>query len=440
MANYKKFITLLLIFSIHMMPFNSAWASTSLGGWTITSQIAKGASLALSASKTAIINGASVVKTSTAKITPNVSQVAKVLRGGAYGYAISVAVEQILGKSVDWLLDPANNQITYTDPDVLNPGPTDQFDYGTNLTSYPNITYYSTKTLLLRAVESWINQNRPFPLDPTKTTCFFISDTNFQCTIQRTFDPPNTPFITINESAFKRAKEIPVEEPERKAIPLPTIAAQVISNAESHPDQQKKAGAQSATTAAAQDMLANDPATQSDVETQLNTNAKTQTSEQATGNTKPNEANPEITDISLTFPAFCSWAPSVCEAANVVINFPTTLTDWWNRSITALTEAYDFAKTKVQEFSDIFKDEPQSDTELEFNDPTDDITDTSVSFSSSCPQPIVLADFNFHGIPIHWELDFSAWCDSLSTYLKPIVIAMASFSAVLILGGVRENV
>ena len=52
---------------------------------------------------------------------------------------------------------------------------------------------------------------------------------------------------------------------------------------------------------------------------------------------------------------------------------------------------------------------------------------------------IVLADFNFHGIPIHWELDFTAWCDSLSTYLKPIVIAMASFSAVLILAGVREN-
>jgi hypothetical protein len=48
-------------------------------------------------------------------------------------------------------------------------------------------------------------------------------------------------------------------------------------------------------------MLANDAATQSDVENQLNINTSTQTSEQATSNTKPNEANPEITDITLSF-------------------------------------------------------------------------------------------------------------------------------------------
>ncbi|MBY3624733.1 hypothetical protein HGO21_35130 [Acinetobacter sp. CUI P1] len=135
---------------------------------------------------------------------------------------------------------------------------------------------------------------------------------------------------------------------------------------------------------------------------------------------KENQPDPETGSKSFSLPSFCSWATKVCEFA-------------------------DFIKKEYQAVRDVvvnyFKEPVVSDkdNELEFNDPTDDITDTSVSFSSSCPQPIVLADFNFHGIPIHWQLDFSAWCDSLSTYLKPIVIAMASFSAVLILGGVREN-
>ncbi|HAV57160.1 MAG: hypothetical protein A2003_03125 [Acinetobacter sp. GWC1_38_13] len=412
MANYKKFITLLLIFSIHMMPFNLAHAST-LGGWTITQQIAQGASTIINATKSGIENGVNIVKTSTAKITPNASQVAKVLRGGLYGYAISVALEQILGFVVDWTLEPENNRISYIPPGSI----VYQSTYAGMDNSIKYYSFTSFCSAAFQAAQTYYNG----------ATSYTIVGSSCRVNYGDSGAYDNVPYTSSQE------------QEEKRYVSLDTIAAQVISNAESETDEQKKAGAQDVTTAAAQDMLANDASTQSDVETQLNANAKTQTSEQAQGNTKPNESNPDITDISLSFPVFCGWAPIVCQAANVVINFPITLTDWWNRSTTALTEAYTFAKTKVQEFSDIFKDEPQTDTELEFNDPTDDITDTSVSFSSSCPPPIVLADFNFHGIPIHWELDFSVWCDSLSTYLKPIVISMASFSAVLILGGVREN-
>jgi hypothetical protein len=55
--------------------------------------------------KTAIINGANVLKTSTAKITPNATQVAKVLKGGVAGYALSIAVEQIIGADYSWWID-----------------------------------------------------------------------------------------------------------------------------------------------------------------------------------------------------------------------------------------------------------------------------------------------------------------------------------------------
>lgn len=431
----KKILVLLLCFNIVLTP-TYVFANTSLGGWTITSQIAQGASTLLNASKTAIINGASVLKTSTAKITPNASQVAKVLRGGAYGYAISVAVEQILGKAVDWVLDPANNQIKYFDPTVLNPGPADEFDYGTPITSYPSVTYYSTKTLLLRAVETWINQNRPFPLDPTKTKCFFISDLNFQCTIQRTFDPPNTTFLYINETVLKRPKVIPVEQPEMKTLPLPTVAAQVISNAESHADQQKKTGAQSVTTTAAQDMLANDAATQSDVQNQLETNARTQTQEEAQGETKPSDpANPTAGNtIKLNFPVFCSWAPVVCEAAQVAISFPKTVSQWWTTATTAISASW----TSFKEWLDWTK----NDSELPENEinqvtelPIPELQENAISWAASCPSDVQVP-INLYGQSSTLTFSWSPWCQLLNV-IKPAIIASSYIGAAFIVLGLR---
>lgn len=426
MANYKKFITFFMIFSIFMIPINSN--ASNLGGWTITNQIAQGSSLAIEATKNILINGSNVIQNSSAKIKPTVSAVSKVLARGAAAYALSVAVEQLIG-SVDWVLDPANNQILYTKP--LDPN--QRYVY-----TFQGVAYTGADA----ACNAYFSQLSAIKLENKKVQ-LNNGGASVTCSATRTYSCYNGTQQCTTGVSYEIYRTAIIDGPaeEQKSLPLDVVAAQVISNADTHADHDKKVGAQAATTQAAQDMLANDLATQSDTETQLNTNATTQTSEEAAAEATPkNPAAPEAgTDIKITFPVFCSWAPSVCQAANVVINFPITLTDWWNRSTTALTEAYTFAKTKVQEFSDIFKDEPQTDTELEFNDPTDDITDTSVSFSSSCPQPIVLADFNFHGIPIHWELDFTAWCDSLSTYLKPIVISMASFSAVLILGGVREN-
>lgn len=418
MANYKKFITLLLIFSVHMMPFNSAWALTTVRDWSITNVTRQGSTTNLSASKSVIVDGNVINKTSTATIKPTAKQVANILKGGLAGAALSAAVTALLG-AVDWVLDPANNQIKYkvsTDP----------------IPTGPIVIIYSDQALT--------KEKARFPGQPNDACNSYAKSIGYKSGYYtgngcagKNDQYPSGIFIDYARAASYVNQGVQQE----KSIPLITVAEKVISNAESG-----DTNAQVATAAAADDALANDPTTQSDVSNQLDTNAKTQTNEQATGDTTPKDpADPAAGDtIKLNFPVFCTWAPLVCEASQTTINFPKTITEWYTSTKNAFTEAYDFAKTKVQEFSDIFKDEPQTDTELEFNDPTDDITDTSVSFSSSCPQPIVLADFNFHGIPIHWELDFSAWCDSLSTYLKPIVISMASFSAVLILGGVRENV
>ncbi len=432
MANYKKFITLLLIFSIHMMPFNSAWASTSLGGWTITEQIAQGASTAIKATKTAIINGASVLKTSTAKITPNATQVAKVLRGGIAGYALSIAVEQIIGADFSWWID--GDLVKYRVPADPNNVPKCWY--------LSNVGCFATYTTAASAAMAHYNSTAP---DDYRAFSYDTKITN-NSTLTVTLYKENKLTVQIYTFGYiDNPAYNPNAEEEERSIPLVTVAQKVIDNAESSSNNDHKVGAQVATTAAAEDMLANDPATQADVETQLNANAKTQTSEEAAAEATPKDpAAPEAgTDIKINFPVFCSWAPIVCEAAQTAISFPKTLTNWWNTSTTSISDSWNWTKARyesaVTSISEFFSEETNTDTELEFNDPTDDITDTTISFSDQCPAPITLADFNYHGIQQKWEMDFTGWCDVLTTYFKPIVIAMAGFSAVLIVSGVREN-
>ena len=95
-----------------LLLLNSALVNASIGGWTLSNPTAVGASI--------LYDGTKGAATSSILISPNTSQVAKVLRGGLVGYALTFAVEQLLG-AVDWVLDPANNAVKYKKiPDVLN--------------------------------------------------------------------------------------------------------------------------------------------------------------------------------------------------------------------------------------------------------------------------------------------------------------------------------
>ncbi|MCU4319380.1 hypothetical protein KTH44_09590 [Acinetobacter bereziniae] len=87
-----------------LLLLNSALVNASIGGWTLSNPTAVGASI--------LYDGTKGSATSSILISPNASQVAKVLRGGLVGYALTFAVEQLLG-AVDWVLDPTNNQVKY---------------------------------------------------------------------------------------------------------------------------------------------------------------------------------------------------------------------------------------------------------------------------------------------------------------------------------------
>lgn len=426
----KQVIVFFLVTALIIRPSFAA----NIGGWTLGNPIAQGASAIVNGTKTAVINGANVIKNSTAKITPTATGVAKVLARGAAGYALSVAVQQLLG-SVDWVLDPANNRIVYTEP---------------NSTNVPKIwvvsgsigSCYGTKNPLTGDISTAFANCIKDDKTIVAKGCVSNSPTSYTCYYQRTWVSENDripiPVVQVNNPAYD-----PSIEEEEKYLPLDAVAQKVISNAAAGDPY-----AQQATVAAAQDII-NEAETDNTkarpIVNQLEANAKTQTDESATAQAKP-QADPVTgaqappIDITLEFPVFCSWAPIVCEAAQTVISFPTTLTEWWDTAnekadswVLSISEAW--AKVK-EEYYD--QPEENTDTELEIPDLEQDIqVDTDISFGGSCPSPLS-TDINFMGLNKTIEFSFDPVCQ-IAEFIKPVVISISAFSAALIVAGIRTE-
>jgi hypothetical protein len=321
---YKTLLVFILSFSLYFNGFSQAYAA-ALGGWSMGNPIAQGASTVYQGTKQVIIDGKDYIKKGTAIVTPTATGVAKVLSKGVAGVALSVAVEQLLG-AVDWVLDPANNRITYkADPTKENIST--PYIYRTNATvSTDNSSpYESCRIQSEPSLSSW---NRyTFSLSPNgvdssgrpRYTCnsVWYNDSQNRSTTGTTHVIP----ISTNPD---------YSDTDQKSLPLDVVAAQVISNAEGNTD--KKAGAQVATGAAAADVVADAESDQTGTKArpivqQLENSASTKPADEAaaaeantaTGTQTQNPTKPETTDLALEFPAFCGWAPIVCEAAQVVV-------------------------------------------------------------------------------------------------------------------------
>lgn len=360
----RKIISILLVYSLF---FTNTAHAANVGGWNIGGLgVAQGASVIYEGTKQVIIDRKDYIKKGTAKITPPASAVAKVLARGAAAYALSVAVEQILG-SVDWVLDPENNSIKYkqkcTSQCIPESGTYAVIALGQNATP--------TKDSFSKAVNV---KNYPDEFAAKKSLCFGAG--GYRITA------PNTcigykesgDYIVGSMDAFWFVATKPQEE--EKSLPLETVASKVISNAAANDVE-----AQKAVVSAASDIVAEAEADQSGVKArpiaqQLEASASTKPADEsaasqsntATGTSKPNTANPEATDLSLTFPIFCNWAPTVCEAAQTVISFPQTLTNWWETGKSkaeewalSISEAWTAAKewAKNDENEDTDNDPPE---------------------------------------------------------------------------------
>lgn len=385
-------------------------ANASVGGWSMGNPIAQGASTIYEGSKNVIINGADYVKKGTAKITPTAANVAKTLGKGVAGVAVSVAVDQLFG-AVDWVLDPANNQIKYKIPKEIT-CTASSCNYridGVGTFASPSLAC-SAFFAQSKATGRYVVDNG-LPNSPGYCSGKLISDgyTDVVIRVSQIIDTSS--------------------EDKEKFIPLADVAAQVISNAESETDA--KVAAQVATAAAAADIVAEaetDSVKARPIAQQLEATSTTKPADEsaaaqansATGTQTQNPTKPGTSDIALEFPTFCGWSPVVCEAAQVVISFPQTLTDWWEA-------AKDWATSEPQ----------QKDPEnLEIEDLELDASDVNLTATSNCPQDSV--SFSVMGKSVTLDMPYQPVCDALN-FFKPAVLLVGAVASVYIVAGVRTK-
>ena len=425
----KKIISILICIQIALFP---AFAfAANVGGWTLGGGVAQGASTVYEGTKKVVIDGVDYIKKGTAKITPPASSVAKVLARGGAGYALSVAVEQLLG-AVDWVLDPANNRIVYTQP-LDGSG-----QYSITIDGKPRV-FSSAQAACSAWLSFWEARGHPSWQNLT------VRASNGSCLLYGGISNYDG-----NQGTYY--SEIAAPQEEEKSIPLDAVAQQVISNADGG-----DAAAQSATTAAAADIVAEaetDSTKARPIVQQLEASAQTKPADEAAaekaneaqGQSKPNTQNPEAMDLSLEFPVFCGWAPLVCEAAQTVISFPTTLTDWWNTTnqkadswASSIAEAW----TSVKEWATGEPDLSQDQTDLPIEEQTIDRDPSSfdtdyIVLGSQCP---TFEPYTVEVGPVSKTLsmDLSPLCD-FAAKVRPAILGMSYLTAAgIVVAAIRET-
>tara|TARA_B100000524_G_C23653747_1_gene371009 strand:+ start:1422 stop:2546 length:1125 start_codon:yes stop_codon:yes gene_type:complete len=183
----------------------AAYAAPSVGGWTAVDTVVAGATTTINATKTI---GGKLMK-SAVTVAPSATKLGKHLIKGGGAAALALAVPQLLGDGVDWVLDPANNAVKYK--------PVTDDGGGQYLWRSVGGTAYSTMNALCQSDYRVANGNADCVLDGNTVKGTVVGD-------------PNTSFGAIG---YRSTNPDYVPPAEYEYLPIDTVAAQVIGNAES---------------------------------------------------------------------------------------------------------------------------------------------------------------------------------------------------------------
>ncbi|WP_151789776.1 virulence factor TspB C-terminal domain-related protein [Acinetobacter nosocomialis] len=429
-----KLITWLQIFIIAITPnfifYQTANATTvSAEGWSVTKRLVQGATTFYDGAKNVVLNGKNYAATGTAAITPTATQVSKmIVRTGAV-LAVDLAIKALIG-SVDYVMDPANNRVKYfVVGDPSDPkDPSVQYYYQTG--AFGVTKYFSSNSAAATDQCTRNAQGYGWILVSATPYSWATSEVGMRdakCVIKRSATAANETFnwsyIRVLNPAYNPSAPNP--NTQEKYLPYDAVASQIISDAVANKADGKAYVSSVADTALEDEQRQIVPA--SDVTQQLNNSQAIPTNGTGTGTATPTTgtgtgdptAQPQPYDITINFPIFCNWAPTVCQAAQAGINYVASYT----KDVDALKKEYgDNPK---------FDDKP-----LEFDkDPA--TPDTTISFGGGCPAPLN-APYSFMGISGSIEIPFTPFC-KIAEVSKPVIIAVSAYFAALIIGGIRSG-
>lgn len=250
---FKKIIVFLISL---LLVLNSTLSNAfAIWQWGVNNPMAVGASILYDGLKGAV--------TSSVLITPNATQVSKVLASGGAGFALSYAVEQLLG-AVDWVLDPENNQIRYTKTTMCT---------GTCAYSVEYVSgTYNTGAAVCNAYELYLDSSAANIKYGYTSKISYAVDNAYPSSPGYCTGYIYTSSGEIVQSVAHRANYNSNATLEEATLPLETVARKVIENAEAD-----NLDAQFAVLAAANNILSEaekDDVKAKPIEDELERNAK----------------------------------------------------------------------------------------------------------------------------------------------------------------------
>lgn len=201
---YKKVLYVFLSLAIVIANTQSAYAATSIGGWTATDSLIAGANTTINAVKGAGATGMRSVVT----VAASAGNVGKHLIKGGGSAALAFAMIELADNALDWVLDPANNRVKYTIPATTstNLSPNDLCDWGTGYIKYSEIK---------AKADQMCGSSKPsiIVIGPSGSSVSYDAS----CT-----------YSSSNRKGWCTPAGTPAQE---KYIPIDTVAAKVASNA-----------------------------------------------------------------------------------------------------------------------------------------------------------------------------------------------------------------
>ena len=376
----------------------SAYASPSVGGWTAVDTVIAGATTTINATKS--IGGK--LMQSAVTVAPSATKLGKHLLRGGGAAALALAVPQLLGDGVDWVLDPANNSVRYTDPTAsADPDPNHpsvQYIW----TNYTGADFPSAVAACKAAIVSFNQRpNKPY-------TAVFSHVKGNDCYNQNALH--DRLISRLNPAYDPDAPAPPDGSAQDRHLPIEAVAQQVISEAESGnvPSQEAvKAAALEGFASGEHDAALEAGATESE-----------------TGTDNP----PDTTD-----PANPADPAEPFDPAGII------------SAINALKALLAGILSSITSLSDMFGDTPSNpeNTDVPIDDAPpvrapNDFDVEYINFGGQCPT-LPSFDVGIGGASTNMAFDMSPLCD-LAVKIRPAIIGIAYFIGLgIIASAIRET-
>ncbi|ENE6679886.1 virulence factor TspB C-terminal domain-related protein [Acinetobacter baumannii] len=411
-------LSLLVALAPNFIFLQAANATTVAGeGWSVTKRIVNGATTFYDGTKNILLNGKSYAAKGSAFIIPNATQIGKMIVKTGAVFAVDLAIKALIG-AVDYVMEPENNRVKY---------------YGMIQAFQSNSPYNGSVKVAKSQAEAcqisvdFVKSNTSANYSSVTLGGAALSGTSLECKILAYRSGNNTPLVFLHYWTLTGVKD---DQP--KYLPYEAIGYQLISDANANKSEAKAYVSSVADTA-----LENDEQKQlvpaQDVINQLEYNKTIPTTETAQGQSTP-QADPNDptapkappTDISINFPIFCDWAPTVCQAANAAINFPKLFVekfqkwdDWLNRE----TKPYTADETKI-------------DTEDKRTFDFSVFNANRFSVDDKCPTPEPQT-ISVLGVTTSFSLSLQPVC-SILELAKPALIACSYiYAAYIVIGAAK---